>query len=269
MIQQKIKRWHSIAAAAVLILGIVLVLCICHSRQSSAGQTTLPSAEEPFNAYSGWQFQQENGTVTCLTQPVMQGIDVSSHQGQIDWQQVKQSGVEFVFIRVGYRGTTEGGVYPDDMAESYYAGAKQAGLKVGAYFFSQATNPQEASKEAWFTVMALAGWKLDMPVVFDWERVDDTARTSNTDGATVMACAEEFCRIVEKSGFTPMLYFNTSLGKDELELDRFPETGLWLAQYTDAPDFPRQIDFWQYSCTASVPGITGTVDRNLYFCSGE
>lgn len=99
----------------------------------------------------------------------MAGVDVSEHQGTIDWQQVKDAGFEYAILRVAYRGMTEGGLNVDSTFEQNYQGATAAGLKVGVYFFSQAITQEEAREEAQYVLDTLDGRELDYPVVFDWE----------------------------------------------------------------------------------------------------
>ena len=136
--------------------------------ETETTEPTLPPL--PTNPYSTLDFYLEDGYMTCKSGKSTLGIDVSVWQGDIDWQQVKEAGMEFAMIRVGYRGSNEGTLHEDSMAQTYYQGAKAAGLKVGAYFFSQAVTPQEAVEEADYMLAKMEGWELDMPVVFDWEK---------------------------------------------------------------------------------------------------
>ncbi len=193
------------------------------------------------------------------------GIDVSGFQGEIDWQQVKDSGVSFVFIRVGGRGYgEEGRLYTDDWAQTYYEGARKAGLQVGAYFFSQAITPAEATQEASFALRQIKGWEMDLPLVFDWEYVSESARTARMDADTLTACALAFCQRAELSGVTPMLYFNASQSRDMLHLEQLTAYPFWLAMYDSPMDYPYRVSYWQYSCEGTVPGIETPVDMNLY-----
>ena len=207
----------------------------------------------------------EDGFLSCLAAESVLGIDVSAYQGEIDWSAVKNAGVEFVFIRVGGRGTTEGGLYTDDCAQRYYEGAKQAGLQVGAYFFSQAITPEEAAEEAQFTLEQIRGWTLELPVVYDWEWVSEDSRTANMDQATLTQCTKVFCQQIEDAGLEAAVYFNHSQGTQLLDLRELTDYSFWLARYETSPDFPCRVDYWQYSCTGTVPGIETDVDLNLFF----
>ncbi|MBR5501781.1 MAG: glycoside hydrolase family 25 protein [Oscillospiraceae bacterium] len=195
------------------------------------------------------------------------GIDVSSHQGRIDWQRVAADGVEFAFLRAGSRGYTEGLLYRDERFEENYLGATKAGIPVGAYFFSQATSVEEAEAEAELLLDILDGRELQYPVVFDWEYVNETARTTATEPQQVSECCLAFCRIIEKAGYQPMVYFNCYTAYLYYDLNLVDEIPFWAAEFTDSPSFYYNYSILQYSCTGSVDGIKGNVDLNIAFCS--
>ncbi len=191
------------------------------------------------------------------------GIDVSSYQKTIDWNTVKASGIEFAIIRLGYRGTTEGGLFEDPYFEENYRGASGSGLPVGVYFFSQALTPEEAIEEAEYLLRILDGRELQLPVVFDWEYVSDNARTANIDSETLSSCAEAFCKTVENVGYSSMVYFNLYTSYLIYDMDSFGEESIWLAQFSDQPSYYYHYEMWQYSCTGTVPGIETEVDLNI------
>jgi GH25 family lysozyme M1 (1,4-beta-N-acetylmuramidase) len=192
-------------------------------------------------------------------------VDVSEYQQDVDWDQVKAAGFDFAFIRIGYRGYSVGQIKPDDLAREHLASAKAAGLDVGVYFYAQAISPEEAAEEARWCLDFLGGEILDLPVVYDWEWVDRQARTGSMDRETLTECAKTFCQIIERSGHQAMIYFNTHVARDLLDLEELAEYPFWLAQYKDQMDFPHRIDLWQYTETGSVPGIQGDVDIDLMF----
>ena len=163
------------------------------------------------------------------------GVDVSSHQGQIDWQQVAADGIGFAYVRVGYRGSSSGQVQADDRASENISGARDAGLSVGAYFYSQATTEDEAREEADFVVQSLAGIQLDLPVAFDHERSADGT------GRAVYGNAPDLARF---------------------DLTQLPE-GLWLAQYAARPTTSLRFAYWQFSNVGQVAGISTNVDLDL------
>ena len=249
-------RWALVAVTvAALIAGVIVVT-------APAEHYRPPLVDNP---YDPTDFVLEDGFLSCATGKTILGIDVSEYQQTIDWEAVKNAGVEFVFIRVGWRGISEGALSADKRAQEYYQGAKAAGLLVGGYFFSQAIDPQEAEQEAAFALEQVKGWELDLPLVYDWEYAGENARTANMDRKTLTECTRVFCRRVEEAGLTPMFYFNASQGLHLLKLEELTEFPMWLAQYKDAMTFPHRVDFWQYTGEGSVPGIEVPVDLNLWF----
>ena len=168
-------------------------------------------------------------------------------------------------IRVGGRGSDLGALFLDDCVQANYNGASAAGLRIGAYFFSQAINPEEAVEEAEYLLAAIKNWKVEMPIVFDWEYISADARTGNVDARTLTDCAKAFCSTIAAAGYQPMIYFNTNQSFDSLYLAELANYPFWLAQYNDTLEYPYKIDMWQYTDQGSVPGINGYVDLNLYF----
>lgn len=226
--------------------------------------TTLPPPVE--NTLGPEDFIYENGFLTCTAAPCELGVDVSSYQGNIDWQAIRDAGAAFAIIRVAGRGYGQaGGIYEDKLAQINYEGAKRAGLKVGVYFFSQAITAQEAAEEARYILNITQDWDLDMPVVYDWERLDGDTRTANTDRRTVTDCMLAFCEEVEKAGRTPMVYFNPEHADSQFYIEEVTQYKFWLAFYTDWMTFPYEVNMWQYTSTGKIPGVEGTVDLNLFF----
>lgn len=225
------------------------------------------------NRYDPQAFtQEENGWITYEKngRKALTGIDVSVYQGDIDWEAVAQSGVEFAIIRLGYRGYSQGAIQLDRNFEQNMRGALEAGLDVGVYFFSQATTVLEAEEEADFVLENLRGYPISFPVVFDWEFVTaDQARTHEMEGEALTDCALAFCELVATAGYTPMVYFNQDIGYFYYQLDELDQYPFWLAEYDSKPDFFYDFEIWQYTHTGTVPGIQGSVDLNLAFESGE
>lgn len=206
----------------------------------------------------------EQGYLTCVTEDCLMGIDVSSYQKNIDWDKVKAAGFDFVMIRVGGRSYGGSGkLYEDDLCHEHYRGAKEAGLLVGVYMFSQAVNTQEAAEEAYFALNQVADWDLDLPLVYDWEYIDDEKRTAFIYEDIVTECVKTFCDIVENCGEESMVYVSPWFGRMKLEeLKDYPQ---WVARYTDQMDYAYHFDMWQYTCSGKVPGISGPVDIDIYF----
>lgn len=266
--KEKTRRllWLSLSAVAVMALILTGVFLFMDA-QTPPKPVYHPISTEPprVSPYDPMDFVlDERGFMTCLTADYRVGIDVSSHQGDIDWQQVAEAGVEFVFIRVGRRGTTQGDIYPDELAQQYYEGAREAGLDIGAYFYSQAINTAEAEEEAWFVLKQIAHWQLELPVVYDWEWGGEDSRTTDLPASVLTQCNQSFCRIIEKAGLEAMIYFNEHQGLEQMDLDALEEYPFWLAMYDSPMDFLYEVDYWQYTQTGTVPGIAGNVDLNIH-----
>lgn len=198
------------------------------------------------------------------------GIDVSYYQGNIDWKKVKNSGVEFVIIRVGYRGYGSAGTLVEDPRfKTYLDGATKAGLKVGVYFYTQAITTAEAQEEAKFVLDRIKGYSLQMPVYYDIESVDyDTGRldSAGLSKAQKTALCTAFCDTIIKSGYSAGVYANytwlnyyidgAGLGK------KYP---IWLAHYTSNTNYDQRMDMWQYSGSGTVSGISAYTDVNVWY----
>ena len=193
------------------------------------------------------------------------GIDVSSHQGDIRWQEVADSGIRFAMIRLGYRGYDDGALHVDEKAKENLVAARAAGLKIGAYFFSQALNEAEAREEAALALEVLDGLALDLPLTYDWEYVSPDKRTGRMAPETLTACVHAFCGAVAQAGYEPMVYFNHELSRTLLDLDEVERYPFWFARYADEVDFHRPMRMWQYTDEGTVPGIDGAVDRDWWW----
>lgn len=192
------------------------------------------------------------------------GIDVSVFQGDIDWQAVKADGIDFVMLRAGFRGYGSGSLNADDKFAENCRGAKDAGLEVGAYFFSQAINAVEAAEEAEFVLSVVKEYELSYPIAYDWEHIDyDTARTDEMSGDEITECANAFCSVIENAGYEAIIYFNCELGYFNYNLSRISGYHFWLAEYFDKPSFLYDYKIWQYTKTGAVDGIEGSVDINI------
>ena len=257
---------YSVGAMVLILLG---VFAIMHFVSPPESDPIIGSYEPPPPEVTGFYnpndfMPDEDGFMTYLAGEYVAGIDVSSYQTEVNWQKVKAAGIEFVFIRVGIRGSTEGRIYEDELAQVHYAGAKEAGLKIGAYFFSQAITPKEAEEEAWFVLRQIADWELDLPVVYDWEWGGEDSRTTNISKAMLTRCNRRFCDIIQNAGLQPMIYFNAYQGLEQMDLTQLEDLPFWLAMYDSSLDFPYQVDYWQYTRNGTVPGISGPVDLNIY-----
>ena len=288
-----------IAAAAALILAVVLIMgrsyfpqkpaageedpeALLHQHQE-AEDTAWPPLEE-FLEPTAAETEPENPTIPPDRNPYDQydfqynrhnylklqnldsyaGIDVSAFQGKIDWKKVKQSGIDFAIIRLGYRGYESGKLVEDEYAKTNLKNAKAAGLKIGAYFFSQALSIKETDQEIQFMLKILGDTELDMPIVLDWEIPANTARTRNMDSRTLTDIQLHFCGQMRDQGYQPMIYFNWHQSEHLYVLHDLEEYPFWLALYQDRMTYPWKVEMWQYSDKGKVPGINGNVDLNVY-----
>ena len=261
-----------IAGALALVLAALLLALLLPQKPSQPAEpvtTAAPTLPPPqANPYGPTDFQYDGAYLTCIAGKSVLGIDVSAHQGQIDWQQVARAGVRFVMIRVGYRGYESGDISADALAQANYEGAKAAGLMVGAYFFSQATNERESLEEAEFLLAAIRDWQLDMGVAYDWEYMGADSRAGWVDARTVTDCTLAFCRRVEAEGYRAMVYFNRHQAMDYLFLEELTDYPFWLALYSDRMTYPYRVEMWQYTEEGRVPGVEGNVDINLWLPQG-
>lgn len=230
----------------------------------------VPKFDYPLNEYDTEGFTEQNGFIQYPG--AVLGVDVSEHQGDIDWQAVRGAGVEFAILRVGYRGMTEGGLNVDATFEQNYQGAVDAGLQVGVYFFSQAVSEEEAREEANFVLQTLNGRELAYPVVFDWETPipseelpAEDLRAYDISGEEVTRFALAFCQQMEKNGYTACVYTNKTMAYNTFNLEELKDYALWYAEYQPAPSLYYGFRLWQYSASGTVPGISGSVDLNLCF----
>ena len=237
----------------MLILVIVITFGIQSCQQRVYDWNNLYQDNDRF-------YYQEHGTITSLT-----GIDVSSHQGSIDWSAVKNDGIDFAFLRCGFRGMSEGTISADETFYTNADGAVNAGIPIGVYFFSQALNEEEAREEADYVLSLIAGMNISGPIAYDFEIFpDQTSRAQDLSNDQITANAKAFCQRIEEAGYTAIIYGNqhdlSRYHLDEMSWD------IWYAQYTDsAPSISEGLVMWQYTSTGQVDGISTDVDLNILF----
>ena len=191
------------------------------------------------------------------------GIDVSKHNGKIDWNAVKSSGVDYVIIRCAYRGSSTGALITDPNFHTNIKGATAAGLKVGIYVFSQAINEVEAVKEASLAVSLAQGYHLTYPIFIDTEA--SGGRADKIDKNTRTAVVNAFCQTVQSAGYKPGIYASKAWYEGKLNMGTLGGYKIWLAQYSAAPTYTGRYDMWQYSSKGTINGIKGNVDLNLSY----
>lgn len=193
------------------------------------------------------------------------GIDVSKHNGNIDWNAVKNAGVDYVIIRCGYRGSATGVLVEDQKFRSNIQGAQAAGLKVGIYFFSQAVNDREALEEASLTIDLIRKYNITYPVYMDVEAAG--GRADGLNAATRTQLIRTFCETLRSSGYTAGVYANKNWLSEKMSTGALGSYKIWLAQYAATPTYGGRYEMWQYSKTGKIPGISGSVDLNISYMS--
>lgn len=262
---------------------LLLTACAPHADPATSSSSTVPSTTtgpttvpttvistttkpvpQP-NPYGPADFSKDGQWMALNGAKVRRGIDVSAYQGDVNWQKVKNDGIEFVFVRIGFRGYgSAGNMVEDTYAMTNLRGAREAGLQVGAYFFSQAITVAEAEEEAEFALSILGDFVLDLPLVYDWEYVKDTARTANVTAHELTAFAKAYCAKVEEGGCKSMVYFNEKYAAGRLQPEELGGIDFWYAQYDGKMDLPYRAQVWQFSNTGRVSGIYGNVDLNIW-----
>jgi GH25 family lysozyme M1 (1,4-beta-N-acetylmuramidase) len=256
----KAKKKNAGSWLLIRMLLVILVFLICFA----VIWTWTLSQPKP-NPFTSENFDYVNGYLTCKTEKSALGIDVSRYQGEVDWQKVREAGVEFAFIRLGYRSSEDGELSEDVMARKNLQGALAAGLEVGGYVFSQAMTPEEAKEEAVLAVSVVKDYEITLPLTFDWEFVEENRRTDTMTKELLTQCIHSFCGEVKKAGYEPMVYFNRDLSQRLVDIYELTNYQIWFAMYDSYPDAPCKPDYWQYTNQGKIPGIEGNVDLNLRF----
>lgn len=231
---------------------------------TSAPSAMPASAKDPFTSTVYTHNEKQNG------KNIFVGIDVSYHNKTIDWNKVKASGVQFVILRLGYRGYgTAGTLNLDKMFRTYAQGAADVGLPIGIYFYTEAISEAEAIEEANFCIENMKDIKISLPVAYDFEpATNKTGRLmkANLSKSQATAMCRAFCGTIKDAGYTPMIYANKSDLTNRIDgVSLGKEYKIWLAQYAKKTTFSGDYEFWQYSSSGKVNGISGSVDCNFWY----
>ncbi len=260
-------RQHSRLVAGIVIAAVLAFFGI-YSCATNPGQ--LPNDQFAFNKTYDWTDLYNNDGRYSYVENGQEksriGIDVSEHQHFIDWEAVANDGIDFAFIRVGNRGTSEGVIQADEYFTYNIDAASQAGLDVGVYFFSQSINEAEAREEAEYVLEQIKGKKVSYPIVYDHEPIAGVS--SRADGLSVEQMtknAQAFCETINEAGYNAMIYGN-SRDLSRYDMSQVSSWGIWLARYgSSVPDWNSGFSIWQYTNSGSVKGIDTAVDINIHF----
>lgn len=222
---------------------------------------TYPVLNEETDSYEGDVVLDDRAGIATR-----KGIDVSKFQGKINWKKVANEGIDYAYIRLGYRGYGSGKIVVDDTYEYNIENASAAGIDTGVYFFTEAISEREAIEEAEFVLETLDGYEIDLPIVIDVEesassdsRTKDLTKEERTD--IVIA----FCERIKKAGHDVMIYGNTKSFMIMMDMEKLEDYDKWFAYYKYPLRFPYKMRMWQYTSSGEIDGIEGGVDINISF----
>ena len=217
------------------------------------------SAEEDADGTENMELQFDKGSAKL-------GIDVSKWNQEINWEAVKDAGVEFAIIRCGYRGATTGALVIDPRYEENIEGAISAGIPVGVYFFTQALDEVEAVEEASMVIRLIENYDVDYPVFLDSESAGGRGRADGLDSDERTRAHRAFLQTIEAAGYETGVYASRNWLNDRLDMSRLSDYRIWLAEYADAPTYDAYYyHMWQYTSKGTVDGISTNVDLNLCY----
>lgn len=199
------------------------------------------------------------------------GVDVSFYNGLINWDAVRDAGIDFALIRLGGRGWGQGGnLYSDVRFSNYLNEASLAGLKTGVYFYTAASNIHEARREAEYLLTKLNGAELSMPVFLDVEFSGNypAGRADDLEISERVAVIRAFSDIIERAGYKTGVYLNEYFLTSEVDYSSLSDLSIWIASYTEGnakPAVSMHYDIWQFTDSARIAGISGSCDLNAVF----
>lgn len=215
-------------------------------------------AEEDADGTENMELQFNNGSARL-------GIDVSKWNQEIDWEAVKDAGIEFAIIRCGYRGASTGALVIDPRFEENIRGAIDAGIPVGVYFFTQALDEVEAVEEASMVIRLIEDYDVDYPVFLDSESTGGKGRADGLDSDVRTRAHRAFLQTIEAAGYETGVYASRNWLNDRIDMTKLSDYRVWLAEYADVPSYDKYYDIWQYTSKGTVDGISTNVDLNLCY----
>lgn len=220
-------------------------------------------SEEDTKQADVYRDDTENTKAYKSTDAVDFGIDVSAWQKEIDWEKVKASGVDFAIIRCGYRGAKTGALVEDSYFYRNLTKAKEAGIDVGVYFFTQAVNETEAVEEASMVLALVGDTVLEYPIFIDTENTN--GRADGLDKKTRTAVCDAFCRTIENSGKEAGIYASRNWFINKLNDNELSDHKRWVAEYASTTAYAGRYEMWQYTSSGSINGIEGRVDLDVSY----
>ena len=214
----------------------------------------------------------ENGVLTYKNnrRESIKGVDLSKYNGSVDFNKLKENGVGFAMLRLGSRGYGTGKISLDERFVEYAQNAQLAGIQIGAYFYSQAINENEAVEEANYIVGAVSGFNVKYPIAIDVEHVSgDEARTDKLTSEERTAIVKSFCDTVKGFGYKPVIYATKDMLVAGLDLEDLTDYDVWLSDDSVPTDYPYRFSMWQYNRRGHIDGITGDIDFDMSFIDYE
>ena len=193
------------------------------------------------------------------------GIDVSKWNEEIDWEKVKDAGIEYAIIRCGYRGASSGSLVIDPNFTENIEGAIAADIPVGVYFFTQAVTESEAVEEASMVIHLIENYDVDYPVFLDSESAGGKGRADDLSVEQRTTVHNAFLQTIAAAGYETGVYGSKNWLEKQLNMERLSDYNTWLAEYTEAPSYSEYYHIWQYTSKGTVPGISTRVDLNLCY----
>lgn len=215
-------------------------------------------AEEDADGTENMELQFDNGSAKL-------GIDVSKWNEEIDWESVKDAGIEFAIIRCGYRGASSGALVIDPRYEENIRGAISAGIPVGVYFFTQALDEVEAVEEASMVIRLIEDYDVDYPVFLDSESAGGRGRADDLDTEERTRVHRAFLQTIEAAGYETGVYASRNWLNERLDMTGLSDYRVWLAEYAEVPTYDQYYHMWQYTSKGTVEGISTNVDLNLCY----
>lgn len=215
-------------------------------------------AEEEADGTENSELRFDNGSARL-------GIDVSKWNQEIDWEAVKDAGIEFAIIRCGYRGASTGALVIDPRYEENIKGAVSAGIPVGVYFFTQALDEVEAVEEASMVIRLIEDYDVDYPVFLDSESTGGRGRADGLDSDERTRAHRAFLQTIEAAGYETGVYASRNWLNEKIDMTQLSDYRVWLAEYAEAPTYDQYYHMWQYTSKGTVDGISTNVDLNLCY----
>lgn len=259
--------------ALILSLSLAVTSIACPANTAAAGVTSNLRTKSSTSSYTGTTYSHDS---RFDNMKIYNGIDVSYHQGSINWKKVKADGIDFAILRAGYRGYSQGSLATDTKFTTYAKDAIAAGIPLGIYFWTEAVNVDEAVQEAQYVVKTIETYRssIKMPVVIDWE-LNANSRHAGLSKETNTAICTAFCDIIKQNGYTPMIYTGINELNKQMDGQKLSQKyEIWIARYNNTVNnstlkFDGNYCMWQYSSKGSVDGISGNVDMNFWYTNSS